>query len=145
MEVVHTLDIDGTQWGLQDVEARNRIAVLEKNNIAQDLGNVSIDILQGYTAVDAYMFNHYKIGKIHFMSVVLTNIEGKNIGTTSTAQIAKTNLRPKNQTYFILSDYQNKATLRCQLNKDGTIDIGESVGVVQGSNQSLGQLIFAEA
>ena len=29
MEIVNTLDIDGTQWELQDVEARNRIATLE--------------------------------------------------------------------------------------------------------------------
>ena len=29
MEIVHTLDIDGSQWVLQDVEARNRIATLE--------------------------------------------------------------------------------------------------------------------
>ena len=144
MEVVNTLDIDGTQWEIQDTEARNKIANLENNDIAQDLGNVSMNILQGYKAVDSYMFNHYKIGKIHFMSVVLTNIEGENIGTTNTAKIAQTNLRPKNQTYFILNDYQNKATLRCQINKDGTIDIGESVGVVPSSNQSLGVLIFAE-
>lgn len=145
MEIVNTLDIDGTQWEMQDVEARNKIAVLENYNIAQDLENVSIDMLPGYSAVDNYMFNHYKIGKIHFMSVVLTNLKGENIGTTTTAKIAKTNLRPKNQTYFLLNDYQNKATLRCQINKDGTIDVGESVGVVQDSNQSLGLLIFAEA
>ena len=29
MEVVNTLDIDGTQWEIQDVEARNKIATLE--------------------------------------------------------------------------------------------------------------------
>lgn len=29
MEVVNTLDIDGTQWELQDVEARNKIVTLE--------------------------------------------------------------------------------------------------------------------
>ena len=29
MEVVNTLDIDGTQWELQDAEARNKIAELE--------------------------------------------------------------------------------------------------------------------
>ena len=30
MEIVNTLDIDGTQWEMQDAEARNRIAELEK-------------------------------------------------------------------------------------------------------------------
>ena len=29
MEIVNTLDIDGTQWEIQDVEARNKIATLE--------------------------------------------------------------------------------------------------------------------
>lgn len=34
MEIVNTLDIDGSQWELQDVEARNKIAVLEaKTNV----------------------------------------------------------------------------------------------------------------
>ena len=145
MEIVNTLDIDGTQWEIRDEEARNKIAVLENDNIVQDLENVPMEILEGYRAVDAYMFNHYKIGKIHFMSVALTNIEGDYIGTVTTAKIAKTNLRPKRQTYFILNDYQNDKTLRCQINIDGTIDIGESVGVVPAANLSLGQLIFAEA
>ena len=31
MEIVNTLDIDGSQWELQDVEARNKIAVLEES------------------------------------------------------------------------------------------------------------------
>ena len=29
MEVVNTLDIDGTQWEIQDVEARNKLVTLE--------------------------------------------------------------------------------------------------------------------
>ena len=29
MEIVNTLDIDGTQWEIQDVEARNKIAALK--------------------------------------------------------------------------------------------------------------------
>lgn len=33
MEIVNTLDIDGTQWEIQDVEARNRIAELEQKPI----------------------------------------------------------------------------------------------------------------
>lgn len=31
MEVVNTLDIDGTQWEIQDVEARNKITELQTN------------------------------------------------------------------------------------------------------------------
>ncbi len=34
MEIVHTLDIDGSQWEMQDLEARNKIAVLEEKTSA---------------------------------------------------------------------------------------------------------------
>ena len=45
MEVVNTLDIDGSQWELQDVEARNKIAVLEKsfNSLADYKKDIEIN------------------------------------------------------------------------------------------------------
>lgn len=35
MEVVNTLDIDGTQWEIQDGVARNKIAVIERRNTVE--------------------------------------------------------------------------------------------------------------
>ena len=145
MEVVNTLDIDGTQWEMQDVEARNRIAELEKSLVTQSLEDINIKLNPGYTAVYADMMFHYKIGKIHFMKVELKNISGNNIGTNVTAHIGSINIFPKKETTFILYDYISNVVLRCQLNSDGTVYIGESKGVVQGSNICLGELIFAEA
>ena len=144
MEIVNTLDIDGTQWGIQDAEARSKIATLESDAIVKDLEDIEINMKSGYTAKQARMFNHYKIGKIHFMSVAIENIDGNYIGTYATVLIGSINIHPKKQTYFILHDYLNNAALRCQINTDGAIEIGESVGVVKGNNSSLGELIFAE-
>ena len=144
MADVKIVDIDGSQWDMKDQVTRDKIVELEKNFIAQDLQNVEIDINIDYTASQAMMDSHYKIGKIHFMNVVLRNISGPNLGTTSTAQIGKINIKAKKQTSFILNDYINKATLRCHIDSNGTIAIGESVGLVPGSNSCLGELIFAE-
>ena len=144
MEVVNTLDIDGSQWELQDVVARNRIAELEKSLVPQSLGDVNIKLNPGYTAASAIMIFHYKIGKIHFMRVELRNLSGGNIGTTVTANIGSINIFPKRETSFMLHDYINSVVLRCHLSNDGTIGVGESKGVTQGNNNCLGELIFAE-
>ena len=144
MEIVNTLDIDGTQWELQDVEARNRIASLEQSLIAQDLENIRITMNSGYTAASAFIRNHYKVGKIHFAVVEINNVSGQNIGTSGSARIGTINIKPKNETSFLLNDFNNNKILRCYIEKDGTIAIGESSGVVQGNNTCLGELIFGE-
>ena len=145
MADVSKIDIDGVQWDIKDQNARDRIAELETNVIAQDLEDINIEMNVGFTATTANMSFHYKVGKIHFMRVELRNISGGNIGTTQTVRIGVTNIHPKKETSFILYDYENSAVLRCYLTPDGTINIGESKGVVQGNNICLGELIFAEA
>ena len=145
MEVVNTLDIDGTQWELRDVEARNRIAELEQNVVAQDLGDLEINLNPGYTATRHSLVHHYKIGKIHFANIELENISGESIGTWGTANIGSVNLVPKKETSFLLFDYRYAKILRCYIGRDGSIRIGESNDVVQGDNVCYGELIFAEA
>ena len=144
MADVKIVDIDGFQWAMKDQEARNKIAELEKNASAQDIDTVDIDVKQGYTAQLVRMEHHYKVGKIHFINIRLQNIEGANIGTSKTANIALLNIRPKKYTSFLLYDYINKAVLRCYIDVDSSLCIGESVGVAQGNNNCFGELIFAE-
>ena len=144
MEVVNTLDIDGTQWEIQDVVARNQIVDIEKLLTPQDLNDIKITMNEGYTATMAVLRSHYKIGKIHFAIVQIENVRGKNIGTSVTANIGHINIRPKKTTSFILNDYHNNITIRASLANDGTVTMDESVGLVQGDSVSLGEIIFAE-
>lgn len=144
METVNTLDIGGTQWEIRDEEARNKIAVLEENDIIKDIDDINITLKSDYKAKSAIIDNHYKIGKIHFMGISLQDVSGPNIGTTSTANLGSINIHPRKYTTFLLYDYTSGAVLRCFINKDGIINIGESTGVVQGYNFCLGELIFAE-
>ena len=138
------VDIKGVQWELKDEVARNRIAELEKSLIPQSLENIGINLDVGFTAVEAIISEHYKVGKIHFARVLLRNISGGKIGTSETVRIGTINIRPKKETTFLLNDYENNAILRCFLSNDGAVSAAESIGVVQGKNICLGEIIFAE-
>ena len=144
MADVKTVDIDGSQWSMKDQVARDKITALEESLIPQSLEDIEISLKQGYSARQAKITHHYKVGKIHFMFILLTNISGTNVGTSTTANIGKINIIPEKETSFILNDYINNKVLRCYLANDGTIALGESVGVTQGDNNCLGELIFAE-
>ena len=52
MEVVNTLEIDGTQWEIQDAEARNKIVHLEEE--------VNINIPKRFTTDEKRIDNVYK-------------------------------------------------------------------------------------
>lgn len=145
MQDVKIIDIDNIQWNIKDQEARNRIAALEESLIPQNLEDINIEMNVGFTAAAARMSFHYKAGKIHFARVELRNISGGQIGTGETTKFGIINIHPKKETSFLLNDYENGAILRCYLETNGTISIGESVGVVQGKNICLGEIIFAEA
>ena len=145
MADVKIVDIDNEQWNMKDQEARNRIANLEKLFVTEDLPDVEINLKEGYTAMEVKGYAHYKIGKIHFVTFLIRELAGKEIGTGNTSYVAITNLRPKKETSFIMNDYKNKAMLRCYVNTDGTLAVAESMGSVSGSNTSYGELIFAEA
>ena len=138
------VNIKGVQWDLKDEVARNRIAELEKSLIPQSLDDINITMNKGYSSVSAVLRSHYKIGKIHFAIVRINNIAGKNIGTSVTANIGRINIKPVKTTSFLLNDYHNNIVIRSSIANDGTITMNESVGLVQGDNVCLGEIIFVE-
>lgn len=144
MAEVHIVDIDGEQWDIKDSPLTARVAALEEAVSTKDLQNIELNMKPDYTAVISTIYNHYSVGKIHFMSIRLQHLAGNNIGTSSTALFGSINIRPKKDTVFILYDYANNAILRCYINTNGEIAAGESIGVVPGNNIILGEIIFAE-
>lgn len=144
MEIVNTLDINGTQWEMQDAEARNKIIELEKNLIAQILDDINITLNEGYTSTLAVLRSHYKIGNIHFAIVQINDIKGPNIGTSVSANIGRININLVKATSCLLNDYRNNIVSRLTIANDGTISLAESVKLVQGDNACVGELIFAE-
>ena len=144
MEVVNTLDIDGTQWVLQDAEARNKIAVIENNQIPIALEDTPITLKSGYTALSAKFYRHYKVGKIHFAMVSIMNIAGAQIGTTESAACGTIPFKPFKITSFMLFDYINAKIARCSIDEEGTFYLSESNDVVQGNNCLYGEAIWVE-
>ena len=144
MADVKIVDIDGSQWDMKDQVARDRIAELEKSLVAQDLENIVIKLEPGYTASEANLIQHYKVGKIHFMDVRLVDISGTNIGTDMTAHMGFINIHAKKRTNFLLFEYRSNKTIRCYIEPTGEIGVAESPGITQGNNYCVGELIFAE-
>lgn len=144
MALVKIVDIDGVQWEMKDQTARNKIANLEENNTTKDLPDETINLEKGFEAESITVAQSYSYGKIHFAIINIVNIKGPNIGTDQTAYIATSNMRPKKPTMFLMYDYKNNAIARGYIFLDGKIALGESIGVVQGSNIIYGEIIFAE-
>ena len=144
MALVKIVDIDGVQWEMKDQTARNKITNIETIISSQALEDVILNLNEGFQAEAVSARYHYKVGKIHFVDFNIRNIKGVNLGTKETAQIFSTNLRPIKNTSFILVDCIAPATLRCFIDTDGSISIGESKGLINGNNNIYGGLIFAE-
>ena len=144
MALVKIVDIDGVQWEMKDQTARDKITNIETIISSQALEDITLNLNEGYQAELLLARYHYKVGKIHFVDFNIKNLKGLNLGTKETAQIFLTNLRPIKNTSFILVDCIAPATLRCFIDTDGSISIGESKGLINGNNNIYGGLIFAE-
>lgn len=144
MSDVKIIDISNEQWNIKDQDARTRITTLEENVSTQDLQDAQITMKNGYTCKSIQIFNHYKVGKIHFALVRIEDLSGDGVGTTGTIYIATTDLIPKKYTSFIAREYRAAATARLSLEQDGSLSIGESNGINNGNNVIVGELIFAE-
>ena len=71
MEVANILDIDGSQWEIQDVEARNKIATIEKKTtikITKKVDEVAIKMnlveINGEKFIQLHLSGHYCSGVI---------------------------------------------------------------------------------
>ncbi len=139
------IDIGGTQWNIKDKDARDRITVIEDFLTVKDLPSPIINRNPNYSWTSLQLYNHYSFGKIHFIYMRLQNIKGSNIGTTNSARIGLLNIKPKKETSFMLFDYISAKIMRCYLDAEGYLTIGESNGVSSGNNVCFGEIIFAEA
>lgn len=145
MALVKIVDIDGVQWEMKDQTARDKITNLEENNTTKDLQDITVNLEKGFEAESITISHHYSYGKIHFAIINIINIKGPNIGTNETSYIASLNMYAKKSTTFLMYDYKNNAIARGYIFADGKIALGESIGVVQGSNIIYGEIIFAES
>lgn len=145
MAEVKIIDIDGIQWEMKDQTARDKITNLETTTSTKNLQDMELNLSPGYTVSSNRFINHYSAGKVHFITIQLSDLTGSNIGTSKTAIIGSLNVHPNKETTFLLYDYKSRAILRCYISTSGVIGVGESEGVISGNNGIFGELIFAES
>lgn len=139
------IDIGGVQWNVKDKEARDKITVIEDLVTTKSLPNINIIRKPGYNWGHLSLYNHYGVGKIHFVYIHMQNVSGSGIGTSTPVIIGSINIKPIKETTFMLYENKKGLAMRCYLTPDGSFGIGESLGVSQGNNEIYGELIFAEA
>lgn len=144
MADVKIVDIDSTQWNMKDQEARNRIATLEESLTVKDVNEIAITLKEGYTATEAYIASISKYGKLNIGGLSITNLTGKNIGTTITTPIGHINRNIGCYISVVLIEYISQKPVRIAIQKDGMITVQESGGVTQGSNAIRGQVIWLD-
>lgn len=134
MEVANILDIDGSQWELQDVEARNDIAVIKQLFTVEKVQDINLTLNTGYSALESNIREIQKYGKLYMGLLYIDNLTGEGIGTTITTEISKINMSLNQNVYAIGIEYLSSKPVRCSISSNGIISISESAGITNGRN-----------
>ena len=119
----------------------------QEYNIAEALSYIGFQFINGYSG-DFSIDSCVKTSNLLIMSVAINNVQGSNIGTSNTAVIGTTNIRPKSTGTYgataIAIDYRKtSAQVRLGLFSNGNFLILESNGVTSGSNAIRGCMVIA--
>ena len=144
MEVVNTLDIDGTQWEIQDSEARNDIAVLKQLMTVEDMPKIEITLNNGYSAAAKEIRNVQRYGKLYMGLIFIDDLSGVNIGTNEVASFGKANISLVKGTYAIGIEYFSSMPVRSSITKNGVLAFQESKGIADGNNRLRIPIIWIE-
>ena len=77
MEVVNTLDIDGTQWEIRDEEARNKIAKLEAKTTVKIIEKINKEKIK----LNLIEINDEKFLQLHIDGLEWSGTIGENIAS----------------------------------------------------------------
>lgn len=143
-------DNGGNLYDIEDSDAQTKIGNLETaiETIETDYltpknePSIQITLNAGYTAANATITDIVRYGKIMTMNINIDNIAGANIGTTATAVIGQTTLRPKGTTTAILFDFQNTKVARFRITPTGEVSLPETNDIQQGNNKINGSFIM---
>lgn len=145
MEVVNKLDIDGTQWEIQDAEARNAIAAIKQLMTPEVMPNIEITLNNGYSATEKHISNIQKYGKLYMGLIFIDNLSGENIGTNDVARFGKANISLNAGVYSMGIEYFSSMPVRSSIDKTGNLALQESKGITNGNNRIRIPITWIEA
>ena len=135
MEVVNTLDIDGTQWELQDVKARSDIEAIKQLMTPKVIPNIGITLNNGYSATEKYIAYVQKYGKLYMGLLFIDNLSGDMIGTNNEVFFGKVNVSLNTRADAIGIEYFSSKPVRVSIDKSGNVHMQESAGITNGNNR----------
>lgn len=145
MEVVNTLDIDGTQWEMQDNQARNDIEAIKQLMTPKVMPGIEITLNNGYSATEKRISHIQKYGKLYMGLIFIDNLSGENIGTNDVAVFGKINKSLNEGVYSMGIEYFSSMPVRVSISKTGKLALQESKGVTVGDNRLRIPIIWIEA
>lgn len=134
MEIVNTLDIDGTQWELQDIAARNKITEIEQLLKTENVNDIPINLNSGNSANVASITSIQKYGKMYIGLILIKNLHASNLGTLFRVYLGTVNVNVLKDTYALGFDANSGKIVRIRITSNKNINIEESNGVLNGNN-----------
>lgn len=144
MEIVNTLDIDGTQWEITDSNARQDIAGLKAETEKNYTGSVLLTLKPGFTAVSANISYVQKIGKFVFGSFNILGLAGPGIGSNETVTFAELPFKPWHSVQIILLDQNSNYSFSGVIGANKNVSIVSTTRLVSGVNSLSGGVMFIE-
>ena len=145
MEVVNTLDIDGTQWEIQDAEARNKLAVIEDFLTAKEMPSINIKFNNGYHAKESLINFVQKYGKLYMGLLYIDNLSGNGIGTNDETYFGNVDISLNTRVDAVGIEYLSSKPVRVSIDKNGSVHMQESAGITNGDNRIRIPITWIEA
>ena len=128
MEAVNTLDIDGTQWEIQDAEARNKIATIE----AKTTIKITKKVDEATIKMNLVEINGEKFIQLHLSGYYWSGVIGETIANFTNDFNLTDILRCIVDLDF--SDRTGRCSADIDINTDGTLKLyPQIINIFEGS------------
>lgn len=144
MEIVNTLDIDGTQWEITDAQARQDIAELKLNNEYSFENGKEIILSQGYEADYSQMTNINRQGLLLTAFIRIINLRGEGMSSDNLISFATLPMRFIHSSPVTIFDIISGKAFYANYSFDGTLSIFNSRAIEQGNNHLVFNIISFE-
>lgn len=145
MEIVNTLDIDGTQWEITDNQARQDIINLKSSTERSFIGTISLNLKPGFTATSANISYFHKFGKLYFGSFSIVNLNGDGMGTEAVIDFAEIPITLWHSVQFTLTDVNKNYSVLGTIDTKRNVKIYSTNRLEKGINSFTGFVMFFEA
>lgn len=134
MEIVNTLDIDGTQWEIQDNQARQDIAGLKLGfNYSFEEGH-EIILKEGFESDYAQISNINRQGSLLTAFVRIINLRGEGMKSPNLIDFADMQIKFLHSSPIVVHDIVSGKSFLATYSLNGILSIYSSKEINQGVN-----------